>query len=345
MTEQNLLSETQDPSIQSDPMPPEASERVPDECQAILVEGLYSMEYYQDRFQLEKISQVLQDISFEIEAGACWVFVSPRAFALKLLLDIVANTKPYQKGRCVLAKKGMMRKKCIILPHLFYIASTNMMYNNMTVLEYLTFVCSQSAEGDIARQLRLLQELVDLGLDFIALTLIDDLTAPEKAVLLLLVASYSDSSLILWNLPRLSYEPRLLRAIAHIVKDLQSRSVSLLFSTMDYELAQCIASHILVLEAGKVSYAGDIQTFTHERDSLAFRFTGHSREELVSVQKKLQACYDIRLEERGLAVYGAVHLPTLLQEMEHLGFCPTQVLRNTPNVANALKEIWSAYDI
>lgn len=43
--------------------------------------------------------------------GEVWAILGTSAFEVRLLLEIIANARPYKDGRCVLAQKGMMRKK------------------------------------------------------------------------------------------------------------------------------------------------------------------------------------------------------------------------------------------
>ena len=102
-------------------------------AQCVLMEHVGSMEYYQSPQQDPK--QVFSDINFEALEGEVWAILGTSAFEVRLLLEIIANARPYKDGRCVLAQKGMMRKKRTILPHVYYIGSTNMLFTNMNVLE------------------------------------------------------------------------------------------------------------------------------------------------------------------------------------------------------------------
>ena len=84
-------------------------------AQCVLMEHVGSMEYYQSPQQEPK--QVFSDINFEALEGEVWAILGTSAFEVRLLLEIIANARPYKDGRCVLAQKGMMRKKRTILPH------------------------------------------------------------------------------------------------------------------------------------------------------------------------------------------------------------------------------------
>ena len=125
-------------------------------AQCVLMEHVGSMEYYQSPQQDPK--QVFSDINFEALEGEVWAILGTSAFEVRLLLEIIANARPYKDGRCVLAQKGMMRKKRTILPHVYYIGSTNMLFTNMNVLEYLMYITARE-QGDAAvRQKRILEK-------------------------------------------------------------------------------------------------------------------------------------------------------------------------------------------
>lgn len=78
-------------------------------AQCVLMEHVGSMEYYQSPQQDPK--QVFSDINFEALEGEVWAILGTSAFEVRLLLEIIANARPYKDGRCVLAQKGMMQQK------------------------------------------------------------------------------------------------------------------------------------------------------------------------------------------------------------------------------------------
>ena len=191
-------------------------------AQCVLMEHVGSMEYYQSPQQDPK--QVFSDINFEALEGEVWAILGTSAFEVRLLLEIIANARPYKDGRCVLAQKGMMRKKRTILPHVYYIGSTNMLFTNMNVLEYLMYITARE-QGDAAvRQKRILEKIMELNMGYVALSVIGNLTPSERSVVTLLVSLFTESKLIIWNLARLEYDERSLQAIAAICEESGNRS-------------------------------------------------------------------------------------------------------------------------
>lgn len=195
----------------------EASQAV---SQAALFEHVDSVECFESAAE---VRPVLRDISFEVLSGESWCVCGPSHFELRLLLELLANARPYARGRCVLCERGMMRKKRILLPHVHYIGGTGMLFHNMNVLEYMMFLTSHTGEEAIGRQKRLLNALVEAELGFLSLSPIAKLTAAERSVATLFTATLTDSRLVVWNLSRLAYTPELRKAAASIARTLKAQ--------------------------------------------------------------------------------------------------------------------------
>jgi len=314
--------------------------------QMVLFENICSMEYYQKD---GRQTQVLRNISFEARAGEVWCVTGNSVFEIRLLLEIAANAKPYQTGRCVLNARGMMRKKRVILPHVYYIGGTGMTFHNMKVLEYLMFITSKSQEPPVQRQRRIFQQLLELGLGYLSLTAIDLLTPEERSVVTLIAASYTDSRLIVWNLPRLFYSEMLTDAAARLCRSLREQGRTVLFSAQDYRLAQAIATHLLFIKRGEVFYEGRVEPFVHRWDNLVMTIRSAQAEEIgallpnvapecsYTVEGELLRIYDPERTCRDMARFFA------LLAVKH--FQPDQVIKNRPCIENAVQKVREEYDL
>ena len=233
----------------------------------VFLEDVCSMEYYQSP---NGMTQVLQDITLKAKRKEIWSVIGDSVFEIRLLLEIISNARPYQKGKCVLDQIGMMRKKKVILPHLFYIGGTNTLFHNMNVLEYMMFITSKSKENVAVRQQRIFNELLEAGMDYLSLTPISVLNTQERSIVTLFAALYTKSEIIVWNLPRLFYSDKMICSADFLCKKVRQQKKVLLLSTQDYRLAQSVSSHILFLQGGKVFYAGTKQSFVNQWDCMAF---------------------------------------------------------------------------
>ena len=128
----------------------------------VYMEKLYSEEHYLDIGCEPR--PILRNINIDIKKGEIWGILGRELFDLKLLLEIMANIKPYYSGTCQLLERGMFKNKRIIHPDLFYFASTSMAYTNMKVLEFLMFTTANSSFDQKTQAERLSDQLFLFGL-------------------------------------------------------------------------------------------------------------------------------------------------------------------------------------
>ncbi len=308
--------------------------------QAALFEHVDSIE----RFEKDgRVWPVLHDVSFEILCGQSWCALGTSHFELRLLLELLANARPYAKGRCVLCERGMMRKKRTVLPHVLYIGGTNMLFDNMNVLEYMMFITSHTGEEAVTRQKRLLLALIDAGLSFVSLSPIAKLTAAERSVVTLFAATLTDSALVVWNVSRISYTPALCEAAARITRTLREQGKALVFSSNDYALVQAAASHLMLIRDGELCYAGEADAFCDRWDKLLFTLRAEEPETYVrlfaavapdcrcEVEGELIRVYDEKNTHANMQMFY-----TAITAASKRGICPTLIERNTPGIRNAV---------
>ena len=73
----------------------------------VFMEGLSSIEHYHTRG--ERPRRVLENINLVIKRPESWGIYGRSLLEIKLLLEVMANIKPYHAGRCILVERGMMR--------------------------------------------------------------------------------------------------------------------------------------------------------------------------------------------------------------------------------------------
>lgn len=261
----------------------------------IQLDQLCSKEYFEDSKGNQR--QVLKDITMTGYEQQTWGIYSTSAFEMRLLLDIIANLKPYQKGKCVLGSTGMYRKKRIILPHVYVIGSTGILYEHMNVLEYLVLLNSKSETLDIKRKRLMLEDLLQAGLGSICLSKIKYLSPQEKALVCLFSSLYLQSEIIILNLGRIQYDKTQLSIFFHIAKRLREQNKILLFASQDFELLELCTTHLLMLKDGKQKYCGLTSSLLLEHQYHILQVKGADIGQLsASLYEALPSC---RLEVNG----------------------------------------------
>lgn len=321
----------------------------------VLMENLSSSEHFLR--ENEEPRRVLEAIDLVIKREEAWGISARTVFEIKLLLEIIANIRPYDSGRCVLIERGMLRHKRIILQHVFYIGNSDMLYNNMNVLEFMMFAAAKSGRslGPNARlkpvelQEQLFEFILDMGLGSISLTSNALLTKEEKAVVTLMVAARSDSMMIVFNLPEYEFDEVLTDAIAKISDFVRRKGKTLIIGTQDSLLIEKACSHTAFIAEGKIIYQGTVLDLRMSLDKI--EVIVRDKDIYLMLDKLAPLLPDCRLSVKD----GSLLISRgeeKLQDTAHIyrkileaGFTPEYVEINPKTVRNAYEELILEHDL
>lgn len=293
--------------------------------------------------------QVLRSISLDIKRGELWAITGGNKYELKLLLEIIANIKPYQNGKCELTERGMLRHKRTILPHVFYIGNTSMIYHNMNVLEFLMFATANNNFDVISQQERIFEQLISFGLGDVSLTSISTLTPQYKAIILLLVGAYSNSQLIIVNIPNLIFDKAQRSIIRKINEYLRSMERTLILSATDFYTIDDAFDHTAVLHDGRLIYKGTTEELKSKNDKIILTIEDSN---VKLMKEKLSGAfplYDFDICDEILTIRNRTAKPCdakiLYEKIISFGYTPERMKVNMKTVKNAYEELVRQYDL
>ncbi|PYG87095.1 ABC-2 type transport system ATP-binding protein [Ruminiclostridium sufflavum DSM 19573] len=321
---------------------------------AIYMKNLYSSEYYISKEDAASQNEhVLKDISFAANPGELWSIMGSSVFEMKLMLDIMANAKSYEKGNLMLAGFDTTKRKRTILPHVFYIGSTNMAFGNMNVLEYLMFITGgYSSRDSVSRQEYLLNYLLASDLGYICLTPITLLTSQEKSIIILAAAILSDSALIIMNFPRLMYNEQEINSFGKLISRLPYLEKTLVISTQCYEMAQLISSHVCYIDKGRILYKGSLSKFLDKYDRVIYLLGADNFSYMVQSLKYALPQFEYRIEEETLQIIDnndnadtKQAAAKIFQTLKDFNIEPGFVLKSNKTIKNSIQGLMKQYDI
>lgn len=214
---------------------------------AVSLSGIISQEGTMTEGGFEHI---LKNVSFEVKKGEVLGIYGENYSETRLILEILANLRPYYGGKCVLIERGMMKDKRYILPQLFFFDNRSMLFENMTVLEYAAFTQNQKTREYAKKQKALLEQLVALGMGYISLTPINTLSRPEKMLVQLYAAFLTKSNIIVADLSKVVFNQKELTAIGNIAKLIAEHNLAFVFSTVQPDLIAACSKKYIKIENG-----------------------------------------------------------------------------------------------
>lgn len=286
--------------------------------------------------------RILSDISFDVMTGESVGIAAKEMNEAKLLLEIVANVRPYYSGKCVLDEKGMMQKKRLIQPHLFYIDTPNMLYDNMTVLEFLMFASERAKQSPVHRQRKFLDMLIEIDLEHIALSPISTLSDPEKLIIEMVIAAQSSSTLIIFNVLNYAFSYRQARTIKKICGIIKTKG-SVIIGTNEPKLIGICCDKVVYILDGKMKFFGTVDDLCNTWDKVLYLITDNHPLEVAVLLRKVCSKYTYVTYGNSILVYN--YTETKLKHSEFLGILfdngisPDNIKLNKGRVENSFEEL------
>lgn len=313
----------------------------------VFMEDISSGEYF--LHENEEPRRVLEDIDLLIKKAEAWGISGKSGFEIKLLLEIMANIRPYDTGRCILIERGMVRNKRIILRHVFYIGNSGMVYNNMNVLEFLMFAMNKFKGSRVELQERIFEFLIAAGLDYIALTPNRLLTKEEKAVVTLVAAAYSDSIMIVFNFPGYEFDEVLIEAIAKISMFIRDRGKSLIIGTQNSLLIEKACTHTAFIADGRIIYRGTVENLRLNFDKVVVIIRDKDIDTMMEQLAPLFSDCVLSIKDDSLLISScgeeACDPGHIYKKIAEAGFAPGYMEINPKTVGNAYEEIVLGHDL
>lgn len=314
---------------------------------AVLMENISSSEYFLKIGSEPK--QVLQSINLDIKKGELWAIVGKNKYELTLLLEIMANIKPYQSGKCILLERGMLRHKRVILPNVFYIGNTSMIYNNMNVLEFLMFASANNNFDIVTQQERIFEQLISFGLGNVSLSPISTLTNEYKSLILLIVAAYSNNQLIIINLPDLSYNLQQKASYIKISEYLRSHERTLVASSIDFDIIENLFDHVSILHKGNILFKGEAESLRLSQDDSILTIVDDDVNAIKSMLQQKFLHFNYSIDGDILTITNNLSknndLKQIYKEIITAGYTPEKIKINPKSIKNACEELYKQYDL
>jgi len=295
-----------------------------------------------------KLKRVLNNISLNVLVGESVGIAAKKDDEAKLLLEILANVRPYYSGKSILAEKGMMQKKRVILPHLFYIDTPNMLFDNMTVLEFLMFATVHSGISTVKRQRMYLDSLIEYGLEYIALTQIALLSDEEKLIIELIVASLSNSELVVFNVLAYEFSDRQVTTISKICKVIKGNG-SIVIGTNEAKLIGVCCDKVAYVLGGTIEYFGSVDSLCKSWDKVLYRITDNHPTEVASKLQEIYSEYSYTVAGNSILVYNfsknRISDTEFVSKLFENGISPDNIKINKGRVANSFEELDKEHDL
>ncbi len=317
---------------------------------AVIMAGVTSQEQRTDDHS-KVLTPYFSNINLTVSAGETWGISSNDLIEARLLCQVIGNMRHYKSGRCQLGPLGTMKVKRRILPHIFYIDTHEMLYSDKIVLEQFMFATGRipNVFSDADRQAKLLKLLENMGMGYIALSLISDLYDTEKLLLELLIASESDSRLIVCDWTGYTFSQSEIEILAKITERLRYLEKAVVITTMQPKLIGIACDSTLYLYNGEPVYCGKVTDLYAYADKVAFVLQDSNAQALGRILSYLLPGWRVKVSGNNLYLYNYTDKPLSTDDFYRLlsenALSPQIIKVNKGRVSNSFEELVEQYDL
>jgi heme ABC exporter ATP-binding subunit CcmA len=212
----------------------------------------------------------IRSLSLTLDQGACCALLGRNGAGKTTLLRVLSGLTPFQRGTVrVLAhspRSSEARREIGFLGHGIGV------YDDLTARENLRFFAGAAGLTGI-------DEIIRRWLDRVALAQVGDIPVRQfsrgmRQRLALARTFLSSPRLLLLDEPFTSLDDRAIAMLSELLVEARQRGASIILSTHQLREALAVASHVALLENGKLRFAGE--RTTEMLDDPAFLYRQHT---------------------------------------------------------------------
>ena len=195
----------------------------------------------------------LRHITASVEEGSCCALLGRNGAGKTTLLRILAGLSPFQRG--TVRTFGNTPRSDASRRQLGFLGHGAGVYDDLTARENLLFfaqICELKNESQVARTW-----LERVGLERAAEMPVRQFSRGMRQRLALARAFLNAPTLLLLDEPFTSLDDRAIRILNELLSEARARGATIVLSTHQLHEALTIASHVAVLENGKLRYSGE----------------------------------------------------------------------------------------
>jgi len=206
--------------------------------------------------------QVLNNVSFTVEAGEVVGLLGPNGAGKTTLMKILISYLPPQEGTALVMGRDVQKEALKIRKQVGYLPENNPLYPDMYVREYLEFVLSMYSTGfSLQKRVNEVIELTGLGAE--RHKKIGALSKGYRQRVGLAQALIHDPPVLILDEPTTGLDPNQLTGIRQAIKEL-GKEKAVLFSTHIMQEVEAVCNRVVIINKGQVVANDAVETLSRK---------------------------------------------------------------------------------
>jgi ABC-2 type transport system ATP-binding protein len=241
--------------------------------------------------------KALKSINVEFEEGKVTGFLGLNGAGKTTTMKIITTYITPNKGEVFVNNFNAITNPYSVRNIIGYLPENFPIYENLSVFDFLSFVCLSKDINDVETEVNRVIGLV--GLERYKNSFLRSLSKGYKQRVGLAQAIIGDPKVIILDEPTQGLDPAQIKEIRHLIKDL-AKNRTVILSTHIMQEVETVCDNIVIIHQGEIKLASSLEKLTKEiQDKIKveyifnFSFDQNIKEKLNSLLKKTNFDYVI----------------------------------------------------
>ena len=244
--------------------------------------------------------QALKGVSFTVNDNEVLGFLGPNGAGKSTTMNIVTGFLSSTSGTVKINGHDILEEPELAKKDIGYLPEQPPLYLDMTVEEYLTFMCELKGVPKKERKEHIAMITSMVGIDAVTGRLIGNLSKGYKQRVGIAQALVGDPPILILDEPTVGLDPNQIIGIRKLIKDL-SKNHSVIVSSHILSEIQEIADRVVIIHRGKIAAIDtikDLQQRLSGSTNLLLSFKGPAKD-AVSKLKLIQGVSEVTVRHSG----------------------------------------------
>lgn len=211
--------------------------------------------------------KAVDDISFEVKKGEILGFLGPNGAGKTTTMNIITGYIPPTDGSVKVCGFDILQKSIEVKKRIGYLPENPPLYPEMTVREYLDFVCELKKVPSAAKSEEVDKVVFKVKIEDVQYRLIKHLSKGYKQRVGIAQALLGNPDVLILDEPTVGLDPIQIIEIRELIKELSSNH-TIILSTHIMQEVSAVCSRVVIINKGKIVAIDTPDNLSSSVDSL-----------------------------------------------------------------------------
>lgn len=206
--------------------------------------------------------KAVDNLSLTVNKGEIYGFIGPNGAGKSTTIKAVVGALSFDGGEIYIDGLSLKKQPIECKKKIAYIPDNPDIYDHLTGVQYLNFICDVFGVSKDERNLRIKEYSVLFGLENNLGDFISAYSHGMKQKLVIISSLIHNPKLLILDEPFVGLDPIASHKLKEIMREKCKESAAIFFSTHVLEVAEKLCDRIGIIKDGKLVAEGDMQTVT-----------------------------------------------------------------------------------